>query len=57
MLEDADRADPAVADRNAARGWPRYIDMPDNTGTMRTFSYEVIDTDDDARRSMSPRSR
>jgi len=54
MLEDADRADPAVADRNAARGWPRYIDMPDNTGTMRTFSYEVIDTDDDARRSVSP---
>jgi hypothetical protein len=54
MVEDPEQADPAVADRNAARGWPRYIDMPDNTGTMRTFSYEVIDTDDDARRSVSP---
>jgi len=56
MLEDADRADPAVADRNAARGWPRYV--PDPSGKSdRLMSYEVIDTDDDARRSVSPRSR
>jgi hypothetical protein len=55
MLEDADRADTAAADRNAARGWPRYI--PDPSGKSdRLMSYEVIDTDDDARRSMSPRA-
>jgi hypothetical protein len=55
MLEDVDRADTAAADRNAARGWPRYI--PDPSGKSdRLMSYEVIDTDDDARRSMSPRA-
>ena len=57
MLEDADRADPAAADRNAARGWPRYVGMEDDQGNVRQVSYEVIDTDDDARRSVSPRSR
>jgi hypothetical protein len=54
MLEDAGRADPAAAERNAARGWPRYIEMPDDQGNIRQVSYEVIDTDDDARRSVSP---
>jgi Protein of unknown function (DUF4238) len=54
MLEDADRADPAAADRNAARGWPRYIGIEDDQGNIRQVSYEVIDTDDDARRSVSP---
>jgi Protein of unknown function (DUF4238) len=56
MLEDARQADPAAADRNAARGWPRYIEMADDQGNIRWVSYEVIDTDDDARRSVSPRT-
>lgn len=56
MLEDADRADPDAADRNAARGWPRYIGLEDDQGNSRQVSYEVIDTDDDARRSVSPRA-
>lgn len=55
MLEEADRADPAAADRNAARGWPRYITDPSGRSD-RLMSYEVIDIDDDARRSMSPRA-
>lgn len=55
MLEDPSTADPAIAERNLERGWDPYIDMPDENGVMRRFSYEVIDTDDDARRSMSPR--
>jgi hypothetical protein len=55
MLEDHATADPVVADANAARGWPRYIDLPDGDGALRRFSYELIDTDDDARKSVAPR--
>jgi hypothetical protein len=55
MLTDAEHADPAVADRNAARYGARYLRMEDDDGNIRQVSYEVIDTDDDARRSMSPR--
>ena len=55
LMEDPSTADPAVAERNVTRGWPAYVDMPDKDGVMRRLSYEVIDHDDDARRSLSPR--
>ncbi len=56
MTEDFDKADPAVVERNIARGWPPFIEMADEQGNVKKLSYEVIDTDDDARRSMSPRT-
>lgn len=55
MLEDLSTADPDVAIRNAARGWDRYITMRDEDGSYRLASYEVIDSLDDARRSVAPR--
>jgi hypothetical protein len=53
LLEDPSTADPAVAERNAARGWDRYI--PDPGGSGRMMSYEVIDSDEAVRRSIAPR--
>jgi hypothetical protein len=57
LLEDPRTADPAIADRNAARGWPRYIEQQSEDGTSRAMSYEVIETEDDARRAVAPRPR
>jgi hypothetical protein len=57
LLEDPSTADPAIADRNAAKGWPRYIAHQAEDGTVRTMSYEVIDNEDDARRAVAPRTR
>ncbi len=57
LLEDPRTADPAIADRNAARGWPRYIEQQSEDGTSRVMSYEVIETEDDARRAVAPRTR
>jgi hypothetical protein len=57
LLEDPSTADPAIADRNAAKGWPRYIAHQAEDGTSRPMSYEVIDTEDDARRAVAPRTR
>jgi len=56
LLEDTDTADPAVADRNEARGWPRYFEQVQEDGSRRLVSYEVIDTDDDVRRALAPRA-
>lgn len=53
LTEDPDTADPKIADENAARGWPRYILDPGGSGRM--MSYEVIDSEDAARRSVAPR--
>ncbi len=53
LLEDQSTADPAVAERNAKRGWPRYIADPGGSGRM--MSYEVIDSDEAVRRSIAPR--
>jgi hypothetical protein len=57
LLEDPDTADPAIADRNAAKGWPRYIAQQAEDGTSRPMSYEVIESEDDARRAVAPRTR
>ncbi len=53
MLEDLDTADPKIADENAARGWDRYIADPEGSGRM--LSYEVLDSEEAARRSVAPR--
>lgn len=53
LTEDLGTADPKIADENAARGWPRYIKDPGGSG--RTMSYEVIDSEEAARRSVAPR--
>jgi hypothetical protein len=55
MLEDLQTADPEVANRNAARGWDRYITIREDDGSHRLVSYEVIDSLEDARRSVAPR--
>jgi Protein of unknown function (DUF4238) len=57
ILEDLSTADPAVAERNAAKGWDRHVAVRQEDGTQRLFSYEVIDTDEDARRAVAPRRR
>lgn len=53
MFEDPDTADPKIADENAARGWDRYIADPEGSGRM--LSYEVLDSEEAARRSVAPR--
>jgi len=52
MFEDPDTADPKIADENAARGWPRYV--PDPQGSGRMLSYEILDSEEAARRSVAP---
>ncbi len=53
MLEDIETADPKIGDANVARGWPRYIEDPGGSG--RLLSYEVLDSEEAARRSVAPR--
>jgi hypothetical protein len=55
MTEDAETADPAIAERNVARGWPRYIGHEEPDGTQCLLSYEVIESEDDVRKSVAPR--
>jgi hypothetical protein len=55
MLEDLSTADPKVAERNATRGWSRYVTIREEDGSYRLLSYEVIDSMEDARRSVAPR--
>ncbi|HYV14929.1 MAG TPA: DUF4238 domain-containing protein [Conexibacter sp.] len=55
LLEDVDTADPGVADRNAARGWDRYLVVSDPDGVERLMSYEVIDSLEDAMNAIAPR--
>ncbi len=55
MLEDLSTADPEIAIRNAAQGWDRYVTVRDDDGSYRLVSYEVIDSIEDARRSVAPR--
>jgi Protein of unknown function (DUF4238) len=55
MLEDIETADPATAESNAARGWDRYLQVREVDGSYRLVSYEVIDSIDDARRTVAPR--
>lgn len=54
VFEDISTADPAVAARNVARGWPAYEHVRQEDGTYRPMSYEVIDTVEDARSAVSP---
>jgi Protein of unknown function (DUF4238) len=54
LLEDLETADPRVADRNAARGWDRYLVVRDD-GVERLMSYEVIDSLEDAMEAIAPR--
>jgi hypothetical protein len=54
LFEDIETADPNVGDENVARGWPRYVEDPEGSG--RSLSYEVLDSEDAARRSVAPRS-
>lgn len=56
MLEDISTADPKVAERNAAKGWPRYLPTQEDDGSVRMMSYEVIESVDDARKSVAPRA-
>jgi hypothetical protein len=53
MFEDPKTADPKIADENAARGWPRYVEDPEGSGRM--LSYEVLDSEEAARRAVAPR--
>lgn len=55
LVEDPETADPAVAARNVERGWPAYIDLPQEDGSYRRMSYEVIENLDDARAAIRPR--
>jgi hypothetical protein len=55
ITEDAETADPAIAARNLARGWPAYIGHQEEDGTLRKMSYEVVDSLDDARRVVRSR--
>jgi uncharacterized protein DUF4238 len=53
IFEDPETADPKIADENAARGWDRYVEDPEGSGRM--LSYEVLDSEEAARRSVAPR--
>jgi hypothetical protein len=53
LFEDIETADPKVGDENVARGWPRYVEDPEGSG--RLLSYEVLDSEEAARRSVAPR--
>jgi hypothetical protein len=53
LFEDIETADPKVGDANVARGWPRYVEDPEASGRM--LSYEVLDSEEAARRSVAPR--
>jgi hypothetical protein len=53
LFEDPETADPKVGDENVARGWPRYVEDPEGSGRM--LSYEVLDSEEAARRSVAPR--
>ncbi len=53
LFEDIETADPKVGDEHVARGWPRYVGDPGGSGRM--LSYEVLDSEEAARRSVAPR--
>jgi hypothetical protein len=53
LFEDIETADPLVGDANVARGWPRHVEDPKGSGRM--LSYEVLDSEEAARRSVAPR--
>jgi hypothetical protein len=55
LLEDLSTADPAVAAANVARGWDPYFMQPQEDGSVRPMSYEVIDSVDDAMKALAPR--
>lgn len=55
LLEDLASADPAVAEKNAAKGWNRYVTLRDDDGGHRLMSYEVISSIEDARQAVAPR--
>ncbi|MFI4984904.1 MAG: DUF4238 domain-containing protein [Solirubrobacterales bacterium] len=55
LLEDLETADPAVAERNAAKGWDRHVVKHEDDGSFRLMSYEVIESIKDARRAVAPR--
>lgn len=52
LFEDPKTADPKVGDEHVARGWPRYVEVE---GSGRMLSYEVLDSEEAARRSVAPR--
>lgn len=47
MLVERDPSDTRLADAHAKRGWPAYLQAPDDDGTMRQFDYMVIGEDGD----------
>jgi hypothetical protein len=53
IFEEIETADPKVGDEHVARGWPRYVEDPEGSG--RLLSYEVLDSEEAARRSVAPR--
>lgn len=55
MLEDLDTADPSVAELNRERGWDPYLLVTQDDGTRVPMSYEVIDSMEDAMRSVAPK--
>lgn len=48
ILIERDADDTRLADAHAARGWPEYLQGPDESGGVREFDYMVIDEDGDA---------
>ena len=51
MFEDLETADPKIGDEHVAHGWPRYVRDPEGSG--RLLSYEVLDSEEAARRSVA----
>ena len=47
MLVERDPSDTWLAEAHIKRGWPPYLQAPDDDGTMRQFDYMVVGEDGD----------
>jgi hypothetical protein len=47
MLVERDPSDTRLAEAHVKRGWPPYLQAPDDEGTMRQFDYMVVGEDGD----------
>jgi hypothetical protein len=55
ILNDPSTSNPEVTARNVARGWPRYVVHEEEDGRRVLHCYEVIESEEDARRSIAAR--
>jgi Protein of unknown function (DUF4238) len=55
LVEDIENADPANAERNAAKGWDRLLVKREEDGSFRLMSYRVVESVEDARDAAGPR--